>query len=262
MMCKMNPDIVTVSSHASGLVWITVQRPEKHNALARNVLTALAEAVQTFGADPKTRCILLRGAGDLYFAAGGDLLELSRVRSEVQIDAMADGAVQALDAVRNCPIPVIAYVNGDAIGGGAELAVACDMRLMAPHARIGFIQGRLGLTSTWGGGPDLCELVGPARAMRMMARCEMVNSQLALDWGLAELEVKDGPEGEDLAGFLKPILACTREVLCGIKAQTAAFRRGLPQKERRSIERRNIQITWASDAHWAAIDRFLAKQKI
>jgi enoyl-CoA hydratase len=261
-MFKMKSDIVTAVSHAGGLVWVTVQRPEKHNALARDVLTALAEAVHTNGADPKTRCILLRGAGDRYFAAGGDLVELALVRTSVQIDAMADGAIQALDAVRNCPIPVIAYVNGDAIGGGAELAVACDMRLMAPHARIGFIQGRLGLTSTWGGGPDLCSLVGPARAMRMMARCEMVNTQLAMDWGLADLEVRDGPEGEDLASFLKPLLACTREVLCSIKEQTAALRRGLSQTERRSIERRHVQIAWASDAHWAAVDRFLAKETI
>ena len=80
-------------------------------------------------------------------------------------------------SLRACPLPVLAYLNGDAIGGGAELALACDMRLQSASARIGFIQARLAITSAWGGGPDLCRIVGAARAMRMMSRCELVDAQ-------------------------------------------------------------------------------------
>ena len=93
---------------------------------------------------------------------------------------MMEEAGGALDAIRHCPVPVIAYLNGDAIGGGAELAVACDLRLQAGHARIGFIQSRLAITSAWGGGPDLFQLLGSARAMRMMCRGELVDAQQAL----------------------------------------------------------------------------------
>src|SRR5690606_23734330 len=143
-------------------------RPQKHNALAARVLDALALAVKNAGAEATTRLIVLSGSGERFFAAGGDLAELSAVRDDSATHAMANSARGALDAIRECPAPVLAYLNGDAIGGGAELAVACDNRLQASHARIGFIQARLAISSAWGGGPDLCQLVGSSRAFRMM----------------------------------------------------------------------------------------------
>ena len=252
---------IDVDARDSGLVWITINRPQKHNALARPVLDALAAAVRKAGNDESTRCIALRGAGDKYFAAGGDLVDLASVRTDEQIDAMSDQATAALDSVRNCPVPVIAYVNGDALGGGAELALACDLRLIASHARIGFIQGRMGITSAWGGGPDLIALVGPARAMRMMARCEMINASLALSWGLADFEVRDGADGDDVKAFLKPLLERSALVSRGIKAQTSAWRNAQPLAPRRDVERSHLRATWASAEHWAAVDRFLAKDK-
>lgn len=252
---------IIVDVRESGLVWLTINRPHKHNALARPVLDALAQAVQTAGDDARTHCIVLRGAGDKYFAAGGDLVDLASVRSEEATSAMADQATAALDAIRNCPVPIVAYVNGDALGGGAELAVACDMRLFASHARIGFVHGRMGITSAWGGGTDLCALIGPARAMRMMGRCEMVNAELALAWGLADLAVREGPESAEVTDFLSPLLERSPLVLRGIKAQTSAWRNGLPRSTRRDVERRHLLATWTSVEHWAAVDRFLAKEK-
>ena len=252
---------IQVDAADSGLVRIIVNRPHKHNALARPVLAALGRAVRDAGARASTRCILLAGAGDKYFAAGGDLVDLASVRTDDEIDAMGDEASGALDAVRNCPVPVVAYLNGDALGGGAELSVACDMRLIAPHARIGFIQGRMGITSAWGGGPDLIALIGPARAMRMMARAEMIDAARAVAWGLADLEVSDGPDGEDVKSFLKPILERSSLVVRGIKAQTIAWRNGLTLPPRRDIERTHLRATWASPEHWAAVDRFFSKDK-
>ena len=258
---RSGPAEVDVDVRADGAVWITIDRPHKHNALARPVLDALAAAVRAAGDDSRSRCVLLRGAGDQYFAAGGDLVDLASVRTDAEIDQMNEMATAALDAVRNCPIPVIAYLNGDALGGGAELAVASDLRLMAPHARIGFIHGRLGITSAWGGGPDLCALIGPSRAMRMMSRCELVGAAQALDWGLADLEAHDGPDGDDVAAFLEPILARTPLVLRGIKAQVLAWRHGLPLSERRATERKHLRATWASPEHWEVVARFLAKDR-
>ena len=134
-----------------------------------------------------------------------------------------------------------------------------DMRLIAAHARICFVHGRMGITSAWGGGADLCDLVGAARAMRMMGRCEMVNADLALAWGLADLAVREGPESAEVTDFLAPLLERSPLVLRGIKAQTSAWRNGLSGSSRRDVERRSLVATWTSAEHWAAVDRFLAK---
>lgn len=250
---------ILVDHGADGVVRISINRPHKHNALAGAVLEALAQAIRQAGAQPTTRFIVLRGAGERFFAAGGDLVELSTIRDEAGTQAMAEQSRSALDAIRQCPAPVLAYLNGDAIGGGAELAVACDNRLQAAHARIGFIQARLAISSAWGGGPDLCNLVGSSRAFRMMARCEMVDAPQALAWGLADVVISDGPDGADMQRYLEPLLACPIHVLRAIKAQTAAWKAGQTYPQRRDVERQQLMGTWLHDDHWHASDRFLAK---
>jgi len=253
------PEEIAVQEDADGVVWITIERAQKHNALGRHVLDGLRHAVAEQGRKPRTRLLVLRGAGERYFAAGGDLRELQDVRDEGATHAMADRSRAALDAVRNCPIPVLAYLNGDAIGGGAELALACDMRLQARHARIGFIQARLAISSAWGGGPDLFQLVGASRALRMMARCEMVDAERALQWGLADAVIGDGPQGEDMRTFLAPMLACAPQVLRGMKTQARAWREGEAYAQRREIERRQVINTWLHEDHWRAAEGVLNK---
>ena len=252
-----SPDLL-VEARDRGLAWITLNRPRKHNALARPLLAAIAEAVQTAGADPGTRCIVLRGAGDRYFAAGGDLIDLASVKTQAATREMTDQGMTALDAIRTCPLPVIAYLNGDALGGGAELAVACDLRIAAPHARVAYLHGRMAITSAWGGGTDLCELVGSAKAMQMMTRCENVDAATALAWGLIDAIVADDTA---IQAFIEPMLALSPLVLRGIKAQTRAWRDGLSREARRAVERDQIVATWVADAHWQAVERFRAKRR-
>jgi enoyl-CoA hydratase/carnithine racemase len=250
---------VLVERRAGDAVWITLNRPRKHNALAGSVLGALRQAVVEAGADPRTRYLVLTGAGERYFAAGGDLVQLTSVRTSQDVEAMVEHARGALDSIRQCPVPVVAYLNGDAIGGGAELAVACDLRLVNARARIGYIQARLAISSGWGGGTDLCQLIGAARAMRMMARCDMVDAEQALAWGLADAVI-DVPE-RDLAAFLKQFDEASPHVLRGIKAQTAAWRLGTGYAERRAIEQHHFTAAWVHDDHWRAADRILSREK-
>ncbi len=250
---------IRVTEEVAGAVWITVDRAQKHNALARPVLAELAAAVRTTGARQDVRYIVLTGAGEKYFAAGGDLRDLSSVRDEPAVLAMMEEAGAALDAIRQCPVPVIALLNGDAIGGGAELALACDMRLQSAHARIGYIQARLGITSAWGGGPDLFQLIGPAHAMRMMSRCELIGAEQALAWGLADSVISDGPQGVDFAAFTKPLNICPPQVLRGIKAQAIAARSGAGWKAHRAVEQKHLVQTWLHDDHWTLSEKLLSK---
>jgi len=250
---------VRVTEAQPGAVWVTVDRAQKHNALARPVLAELAAAVRTAGSRDDVRYIVVTGAGDKYFAAGGDLRDLSSVRDEPEVMAMMEEAGAALDAIRHCRVPVIAFVNGDAIGGGAELALACDMRLQSKHARIGYIQAKLGITSAWGGGPDLFQLIGRAHAMRMMSRCELVSAEQALAWGLADAVISDGAEGADFAAFTKPLNACPPQVMRGIKAQGVVARQGAGWRAHRAVEQKHLVQTWLHDDHWVASEKLLSK---
>jgi enoyl-CoA hydratase len=250
---------ILLEERAGGALWVTINRAHKHNALARPVLATLAQALTEAAARDDLRCVVLTGAGDRYFAAGGDLLDLSTVRDSAATLDMSEQARGALDVVRTFPVPVIACLNGDAIGGGAELALACDMRMQAAHARIGFIQARLAITSAWGGGPDLCRTIGGARAMRMMSRCELIDAPRALEWGLTDAVVADGPDGDDVRAFLEPLLASPPQVLRGIKAQINSWRTGDSYKAARAIEQQQLLKTWLHDDHWRASDKFLTK---
>jgi enoyl-CoA hydratase len=254
------PTSIAVSVRSGGDAWITIDRARKHNALSRAMLAALADAVTRQAAEPSTRCIVVRGAGDRYFAAGGDIVDLAQVRTQEETEAMTDEATAALDAIRFCEVPVIAYANGDALGGGAELAVACDMRVVAAHARIGFVHGRLAITPAWGGATDLCQLVGSSRAMRMMARSELVDAEQALAFGLADAIARDGPDGADMSAFLQPLREHSPAVLRAIKAQVAAGRKSPAYLAQREVERRHFVATWVHADHWAAVERFLARE--
>ena len=253
-----NPSELLVDARDRGLVAITLNRARTHNALSRRLLAELADAVRRAGSSDETRCVLIRGAGEAYFAAGGDLVDLASVTTEAATRRMVDESTTALDAVRTCPVPVIAHVNGDALGGGAELAVACDLRIAAPHARIAYIHGTIGITSAWGGGSDLCELVGSARAMRMMGLCQKVDAETALAWGLVDAIAADDAAVD---AFLEPMLASSPLVLRGIKAQTLAWREGLTRTARREVEREHIVATWLAGDHMRAVERFLARRR-
>jgi enoyl-CoA hydratase/carnithine racemase len=230
--------------------------------LSRKVLAALKDAMEQASRDDALRCVLLRGAGNGYFAAGGDLHDLSSVRSAAETEAMVIEARGALDAVRECPVPVIAVVNGDALGGGAELAVACDLRIMASHARIGYMHGRLNVSTGWGGGTDLFDLIGRARALRMLARAEMVVAADALAWGLADAVA--APD-EDLdvfaARFAEPMRRQSPRLMRAYKAQALARRRGEGRDARRESEMRDFIDSWIHEEHWAAVERILSRDK-
>jgi enoyl-CoA hydratase/carnithine racemase len=164
--------------------------------------------------------------------------------------------------VRNCPVPVIALVNGDAMGGGAELALACDMRVMAAHARIGYMHGRLNVSTGWGGGTDLFDLVGRSRALRMLTRAEMVPAAEALAWGLVDAVAAPGENLDDFsAGFIEPMLRQSPRLLRAFKAQALAARQGTNRDARRESEMQGFVRAWTHDDHWTAVERILARSK-
>ena len=237
---------------------MVIARPHKHNALRLGLLDELREQLSRFAGEPGLKLAVLRGAGSQSFAAGGDLQELAEYRTAEQAGEMADRARAALDAVRQFPLPVIAALNGVALGGGAELALACDFRLAAAHAGIGFVQGRLGVTTAWGGGIDLTNRIGAAQALRLLCRAEVVPAAAALGIGLVD-EVAEADEPLDalVARFSAPILRQPTQVLRGFKALALGARQSAGYAERVAQERADLIATWVHADHWAAAAKVL-----
>jgi len=156
-------------AYERGVLRVTINRPAKRNAVSREVLQELKAVFRAHAALDDLRLAVLGGAGELAFCAGADLVDLAEVREAEAAEAFAADATTALDAIRLFPVPTVAALNGVALGGGAELALACDMRVAAAHARIGFLHAQLNTSTAWGGGPDLARLVGYAKALELLA---------------------------------------------------------------------------------------------
>ena len=216
---------------ARGVLYLLIDRESRRNALGAAVLDALAAA-------------LARHAGD------------AAVRSAADASAMSRRARAVLDAVRDFPLPTLAALNGDALGGGAELAMACDLRVAVPRARLGFIQGQLALATAWGGGIDLMQRLGPGAALRLLAQAQPLGSDAALRHGLLDAVAQaDAPAALDAAveTCIAPFLDPPVQVLRAHKALAAALRRGADRTELAAIETAHFAGTWAHDDHWAAV---------
>lgn len=240
---------------------VAINRADKRNALSRPALAALRAAFAERACDESIKVAVLTGAGQRSFAAGGDLHDLATVRAVEDAEDMSRQARAALEAIRAFPVPVVAALNGDALGGGAELAVACDLRVAAAHAKIGFVQGRLAITTAWGGGIDLHALVGPSRALALLARSDLLTAQEAQVQGLVDAVAQ--PD-EDLFAVLErmlaPMLRQARQVLVAFKALNRAVRTGAARDELERIETHYFARAWAHEDHWAAADAILARR--
>lgn len=243
-----------------GRLTVCINRPEKRNALSSGVMRELKAALDAAAERTDIRLAVLTGAGEKSFAAGGDLKELSALRTHEQATAMSLEYRSTLAAIRTFPVPTVAAINGDALGGGAELAAACSFRVAAAHARIGFVQSRLAITSAWGGGPDLHALVGPARAMRLLATGRIMTADEAAAIGFVDEIADDIPLAEAVDRFIAPMLAAPRQVLGAIKALNAAYRAGATRTELDTIETAGFADTWVHDDHWAAADALLKRK--
>lgn len=242
-------------AYERGCLRVTLNRPEKRNAVSRATLRELKAVFDAHAGLDDLRLAVLGGAGEIAFCAGADLADLAGVRDEETTEGFAADAIAALDAVRLFPVPTVAVLNGAALGGGAELALACDMRLAAPHAGLGYIHAEIHTATAWGGGPDLARLVGYATAMELLASARVLAADEARTLGLVN---HVAPAGADLLDFVDRFLEPMRErpphVMRALKSQALAERFGWPVEVRREAEREHFVRVWLDPAHWMAVD--------
>lgn len=179
-------DLVLVERHGDvGLVLLN--RPQKLNAFAGEMRDRIGDAVETLGADPAVRAMVITGEGR-GFCAGADIDYLNELVAEENardFQRLLEAGERVVQEIRTVEKPVIAAINGPAAGGGANLALACDLRIMADTATIGQTFVRIGLHPDWGGTFLLPRLVGASRALELMWSGRMVGAEEALAIGLA-----------------------------------------------------------------------------
>jgi enoyl-CoA hydratase/carnithine racemase len=169
------------------LAVLTIRRPEVHNALSAQVLADLRSALAAVQADEEVGVVAFTGAGDRAFVAGADIGEVRDYSLQTGLDA---GIQQLFDEVEAFPKPTVAAVNGVALGGGCELAMACDIRIAAETARFGLPETALAVLPGAGGTQRLARLVGPARAKDLILSGRQVRADEALAIGLADRVVE------------------------------------------------------------------------
>jgi enoyl-CoA hydratase len=229
-----------------GLAVLTIDRPHARNAIGLDTMEQLEKALD---AAEGARTLVIKGAGDRAFVSGGDLKELAAIRTEREASAMAWRMRSICDRLAEFPGPVVAALNGHAFGGGAEVAVAADIRVAADDIKIAFNQVALEIMPAWGGAERLAALVGSGRALLLAGSGSVLDAAEAERIGLVERvfprsSFDDGWQSIARSLANRPAGEIKR-VIRGVSADeaVAAFAR-----------------LWVADAHWQAADRAMRRR--
>jgi len=226
------------------------------NAVSRAVIAGIRNAVAEFGReDSGVRAAILTGAGEKFFAAGADITEFQTLGEE----NIAAGQALTLEMER-CPVPWIAAVNGFALGGGCELAMACDIRLAASNARFGQPELNLGIMPGWGGTQRLPRLIGPGRALPLLLTGDPIDAATALQFGLVTAVVEPG---ELLTAAHALAAKIATKAPLAVRASKCAVHEGLEapsMAEALAVERREFSALFASEDATEGVAAFLAKR--
>lgn len=226
-----------------GLAVLTIDRPHARNAIALDTMQQLEKALDA-AAGAKT--LVIKGAGDRAFVSGGDLKELRALRSEEDAAAMAKRMRTICDQIASFPAPVIAALNGHAFGGGAEVAVAADIRLASDDIKIAFNQVELAIMPAWGGAERLAELVGRSRALLLAGTGAVLTAEEAERVGLVDRVFPRADFDDEWQSVARSLArhpgAEIKRVISGASADEAIA---------------SFARLWVADAHWRAAERVM-----
>lgn len=180
----MNEYTNLIITQSDEIQWITINRPNQLNALNKLTIDELHHAILTASSNDDVRVIVLTGSGEKAFVAGADIKEFADFTPEQGKNLAKEGQEKLFNVIENSTKPVIAAVNGFALGGGLELAMASHIRIASSNARLGLPEVSLGVIPGYGGTQRLAQLVGKGKANEMIFTAGMISAAEALQWGL------------------------------------------------------------------------------
>ena len=248
-----------ILEHEKGIATIYINRPEKLNALNKATIQELHETLELVDNNPDVRVIIITGSGEKAFVAGADIAEFAHFSPEEGSQLAAQGQELLFDFVENLKIPVIAAVNGFALGGGLELAMACHFRIASDNAKMGLPEVSLGVIPGYGGTQRLPQLIGKGRAMELIMTAGMIDAETAKNYGLVNHVV---PKSE-LLEFTKSIAAkiirnSPMAISKAIKAINASYKDGVNGFE---TEIRNFGKCFGTEDFKEGTTAFLEKRR-
>ena len=253
------PKLIKLEKTSDHVATLIINRPEVRNALSWEAMEQFSQVIETASETADLRALIITG-GPQAFCAGGDLYDLHKTNSRQDGVRLSRIMGEALNRLARLPYPTIAAIEGPAMGGGAEIALACDLRIVAESARIGLMHVRLAISTAWGGGPRLVECVGYARALEWQTRGTVLDGRQAYESGLASAIVPDGGALQEAHTIAGEIASNDPATVQGIKQILAATKRsGVAEGAR--VERQLFPELWAAPAHLAASDRFVNRSK-
>lgn len=241
-----------------GYLLFTINRPEKRNAINYDIMEGLEIVIERMKS-PTLKALIITGAGDKAFCSGGDLSVFHELKTEEQAYEMLSKMSKILVELLMLPKPTIALINGTAMGGGCELATACDFRLAKAGAKAGFVQGTLAITTGWGGGTILYEKIAAAGAMKLLMEAKMHKAESLVEIGFFDA-VFEGDPLENCLTYFKNLLAIEAGVLEAYKTMLVRKWTQAGIQARIEGEVRTCSRLWESDAHHLIVNNFLAKK--
>jgi enoyl-CoA hydratase len=238
---------------------ITINRPQVQNAISIETMQELAQLLDRVEKEPDLRALVITGSGETAFVAGGDLKDFRRLNTFQAGRWMSLYMQGILNRLEDLDQPVVAAINGYAFGGGCEVAVACDFRIAAEGAQLGFRQVRFGIMTGWGGAQRLLRLVGRPKALELLLTGDVVSAQEALAIGLVDKVV---PNGQALTAALELAGRIAQNPPLALRNIKRAINKGweMPLRAAIAYEAELFAATWDSEDHREA-ERAFAERR-
>lgn len=231
---------------------ITINRPEVRNAINEPTMVQLHHILDEVELDPTIRVVILTGTGEKAFISGGDIKEFEELNTIPAAKRMAENMRKVLNRLEQLPIPVIAAINGHALGGGCETALACDFRVAAEEATLGFLQINMGIITGWGSGPRLLRLVGRSQANRLFMLGERLTAPEAQRLGLVHEVVSRTEFSERVHALAEKLASKPPLALRGFKQAMNQWY-DVPFHSAQFVETEIFSEVWISEDHSEAV---------
>ena len=251
---------VKVERDDQGIVWFEINRPSHRNAIDYDVIASLNETVLEVEKNECDKALVITGGGEKAFCSGGDLSVFHQLRSQKEAYGMLSQMGEVLYSLLTLSKPSLALLNGITVGGGSELATACDYRIAINGVKMGFVQGKLAITTGWGGATMLFEKMQYDRALYLLTTADMITAEKAYEMGFVQKIIHNNNIRKECKIFLEPIISQHVHVLQAYKQSLVRKWVTTNVKERIFAEIMQCSNLWEKEAHHQAVAAFINKK--